>query len=280
VRRLLGAMTLAVLLSVAAPAAHAQWQVQDQKGEDSLKGINDDTGKINSVLGTTQDGNGTINSNLNNINNKFVIGTTSDNQPGPRVKDPTQVLPDATTVLDDAAHCGLVATAQQDTCKQIVAIENSQYQYMITMYTNSKTRDDMLRTLLNERKAITSSGKPDPNQFGKLEDNTNKLTALYNLIALDHQQMLSVNYAYEANLRYLRAKQTQMANAAASGNPPPGSGGGSINIPGIGNFDINSAISAMTTGAALKLALNGLATKPDSGMPMQTLGIENTNGGF
>ncbi|WP_266157213.1 hypothetical protein [Dyella silvatica] len=272
VRRLLGAMTLAVMLSIAAPAAHAQWQVQDTDAENTLSNIKGDTGKINSVLGTTQDGNGTINTNLNNINNKLVIGAYNQNAPGPRVADPQQALPAATTVLDDGAHCSLVATAQQANCQQIVAIENAQYQYMITMYTTSKTRDDMLRTLLTERQNIQAG---DANQFGKLEDNTNKLTALYNLIALDRQQMQSVNYAYEANLRYLRSKQTQLADAAASGQSPPGSGG-SINIPGVGNVNIGSVLASMTTGVILSAALQGQQSTAAPGM--QKLSIESTNG--
>lgn len=279
-RRLLGAMTLAIMLCVAAPAAHAQWQVQDSDAENTLGQIKGDTGNIktgtddiNKVLGTVSDGNNfSINGNLNNINNKLVIGAYNQDAPGKRVDDPQSALPAATTVLDDGAHCSLVATAQQDNCKKIVAIENAQYQYMITMYTTSATRDTMLRTLLTERQNIQAG---DANQYGKLEDNTNKLTALYNLIALDRQQMQSVNYAYDANLRYLRSKQTQLADAAASGQSPPGSGS-SINIPGVGNVNIGSVLASMTTGVILSAALQGQQSTAAPGM--QKLSIESTNG--
>jgi hypothetical protein len=134
----------------------------------------------------------------------------------------------------------------------------------------------MLRTLLTERQNIQAGQSGDANQYGKLEDNTNKLTALYNLIALDRQQMQSVNYAYEANLRYLRSKQTQLADAAASGQSPPGSGGGSINIPGVGNVNLGSVLASMTTGAILYGALQAQQTTAAPGM--QKLGIESTSG--
>lgn len=278
-RRWLHAFAALLFLAVATPAAHAQWQVQDEPAENSLSSIQQDTSNIktgvddvNKVLGTTADANGTtINGTLNNINNKFVIGSYESNVPGTRTVDPVQALPADTTVLDNGAHCNNVAPAQQSNCQQIVALENAQYRYMLTMYATSKTRDDMLRTLLTERQQINSN---DPNQYGKLEDNTNKLTALYNLIALDHQQMQSVNYAYEANLRFLRAQQTQLADAAASGKST--SSGPSISLPGGGSIDMGSVVSGLTTGVALKLALNGVASTPPA--DMQRLSIDTSNG--
>ena len=174
-------------------------------------------------------------------------------------------------MLDDGTRCKAIAEKQQDTCKEIVALENAQYQYMLTMYKNTATRDSMLRELLKERSEITAS---DANQFGKLEDNTNKLTALYNLIALDQQQMQTVNYAYEANLRYLRSKQTIAANAASTGKDP--SKWDSISLPGLGDVNVGSAISGLATGAALKISLEGAQTTRPAGM--QTLSIGESNG--
>ncbi|WP_049623069.1 hypothetical protein [Frateuria defendens] len=278
VRRLLGALVLALCL--AAPAAHAQWQVQDTQAESTLDNIKSDTGHIstrtddiNNVLGSTEDGSGqTINKNLDSINKKFVIGSFDKNTvPGARVADPKQVLPGDSTVLDDGSHCSRVTQTQQPVCQQIVNIENAQYQYMLTMYAISKTRDDMLRQLLQERQNIASG---DPNQFGKLEDNTNKLTALYNLIALDRQQMQSVNYAYEANLRYLRSQQARLADSANTGRQmgDPGMG---IDIPGVGGVTLGSILGALTTGGALKVALEAQRTTPDGNM--KRLSIETDN---
>lgn len=275
IHRLLGGTTFLLVLGLAAPSAHAQWAVVDAEANETLSTIQTNTSNtatntkdtvtqtkdINQVLGTTGDGNNkTINANLNAINQKLFIGTYSSTQPGPRVKDPAKALPADTTKLDDGKHCDLVAKPQQETCKAIVDLQNAQYQYMLTMYQNTKTRDDMLRELLKERESITAD---DEKQFGKLEDNTNKLTALYNLIALDQQQMQTVNYAYEANLKYLRSQQTQAAQSASTGKQPSDWG---IDLPIIGDVDIGQAISGLATGAALKIALDGAQSKTPDGM--------------
>lgn len=271
-RRLLGAASLLLLFAVA-PAAHAQWEVNDADANATLQQIRKDTQSANTALGTPQDGGGhSMNNNLDAINRKLVIGTYDASQPGPRVADPNPALPAAGgTALDDGTACKTVAQPQQETCNQIVTIQNAQYQYMLTMYANSKVRDDMLRTLLKERESISAD---DPNQYGRLENNTNKLTALYNLIALDQQQMQSVNYAYDANLRYLRATQTLGAVSAATGKKKMDLG--TLSIPGLGDIDVGSAIAGLATGAALKTALTAVQTSEPSGM--QTLTIGKTDG--
>jgi hypothetical protein len=283
--RFLGAMAVLVTLASTAPAAHAQWAVNDAEANGTLKQIEQHTDKtvqntkdiydqtkdMNTVLGKTVGDGSTINGNINAINEKLKIGTVKDSQPGARVSNPVKELPADSTVLDDGTRCKAVAQPQQATCQQIVDLENAQYRYMLTMYKNTETRDTMLRDLLKERSEITPQ---DPNQFGKLEDNTNKLTALYNLIALDQQQMQTVNYAYEANLRFLRSQQTMAANAANTGKKP--SDWGSISLPGIGNVDIGSAISGLATGAVLKESLDGVQSDKPAGM--QTLSIGKSNG--
>jgi hypothetical protein len=249
----------AVLLVAFAPlAAQAQWKVVDTDA--------------NRVLGTTTGGK-TINQNLDAINKKLVIGTNNKDNPGTRMEDPAKALPapDATeATLDNGEHCKAVATAQQDTCKAIVDIENAQYKYMLTVYKTSDTRQKMLQKLLDEREAI----QDNPNQYGMLESNSNKLMALYNLIALDRQQMESVNYAYEANLRYLRASQAMNAEAAQSGTPRDKLG--SLTIPGMGDIDLGSLINAAVTGLTLKAALDvAQSNKPDE---LHRLSIGKSNG--
>lgn len=287
--RLFSGAALVLALLVAAPSAHAQWAVNDAEANQHLDQIQSNTKdtvdntkdtvtqttNLNDVLGKTSDTytSSTVNGRLDSINKKFLIGTYDDKKPGARVKNPDQALPaSGSTPLDDGSSCNTVAQPQQATCKQIVALENAQYQYMLLMYENTATRDTTLRDLLTERQNISSG---DISQYGKLEDNTNKLTALYNLIALDHQQMEAVNYAYDANIRYLKAKQTLAANSAASGKDPSSTPGG-IDIPGIGNVQIGQLISGFVTGAALNVALNGVATKTPDGM--KTLKIGESNG--
>jgi hypothetical protein len=284
-RRFLGAAALLLALGSVAPVAHAQWAVNDATANSTLERIQTNTNKtaekttdidkqttdMNTVLGKTVGDGSTINGNINAINEKLKIGTVKESQPGARVLDPVKVLPADSTVLDDGTRCKAVAQPQRDTCQQIVDLENAQYRYMLTMYKNTATRDSMLRELLKERSEITAQ---DANQFGKLEDNTNKLTALYNLIALDQQQMQTVNYAYEANLRFLRSQQTIAANAASTGKNP--SKWDSISLPGIGDVNIGSAISGLATGAALKASLDGVQSDKPEGM--QTLNIGKSNG--
>ncbi|QWT22449.1 hypothetical protein KPL74_10730 [Bacillus sp. NP157] len=256
-----------------APGAHAQWAVRDDDANTKLQQIEQHTNDLKTATGDTQAGGGkTVNGNLDAIHNIMKIGTYNKDWPGARVKDPEQKLPADSTKLDDGANCNTVNQNQQTLCKQIVDIENAQYQYMLTMYANTEERNKILTALLDERKNITAD---DVNQYGKLEDNTNKLTALYNLMQLDQQQMQSVNYAYEANLRYLRAKQAMAANTANTGSDPTSSGS-SISLPGIGNISVGQVISGLITGAALQLALDGVATTPPS--DMKKLSISKSNG--
>jgi hypothetical protein len=255
--------------------AAAQWQVHDTEANGQLSTANGHLSSIesenksmhsdlNGVLGKTGDSEAqrTIDGYLNSINSTLKIGTFDPKKPGTRVADPDQVLPDDSAEaakLDNGVRCDKVAEPQQATCKQIVAIENAQYKYMLTMYKNTATRYEVLKQLLDERNSINAN---DVNQFGKLEDNTNKLTALYNLLALDQQQMQTVNYAYEANLRYLRNQQALAAKSAATGEDHTSAG--SISLPGIGSVQVGSVISGIAAGAALKEALkDAQSTAPE-----------------
>ncbi|HEY4093546.1 MAG TPA: hypothetical protein VGN46_18710 [Luteibacter sp.] len=251
--RVLTLIALAGIAGLGANSAHAQWQVVDKDA--------------NKVLGSPKGGS-TINSNLGDIKSKLdITKQTKDNKwVGERVSDPSQPFPksDSDAIkLDDGTSCKTVAEAQQANCQKIVDIQNAQYKFMVTMYETSKTRDDMLRTILDERKALNTT------DYGKLEDNTNKLTALYALIQLDRQQMESVNFAYEANLRYLRAQQTQAASVAQKGGKPGKYG--SIDLPVVGAIDVGNMLQDVIGGAVLAETLKTMQTTKPSGM--QTLKV-------
>jgi len=245
-----------VTAMVLVPAARAQWKVQDTE---AIK-----------VLGTQSDG--TISRNTKDMRDRLTLGTYDQNKPGARMGDPAVALdkPNAGTQLDDGSSCSGLNDKQQPICQQIIKIENAQYQYMLTVYDTSNVRDGVLRKLLEERQGL------DENSYGKLEDNTNKLTALYNLIALDRQQMDAVNYAYQANITYLNKKMALLAKAAQTGKTQDSSGTGGSSLPGVGStIDIGSLVSGVVTGAVLKEALNGVQSSRPSGM--QTLAIEKEN---
>jgi|GEM_PF-1674930 hypothetical protein len=277
-----------LLACVLAPAAHAQdaWSVNDSQANDKLSDIKDntkntntDTTAIKNALGDSNGGgNKTVNANLDAINKKLYIGNDSNGQPftrpGDRVVDPDQPLPASTSAeatLDDGSSCTQLPSAQQDNCKKIVAIQNAQYKYMLLMYETNAKRNTILKNLLDERSKIQAE---DVNQYGKLEDNTNKLTALYNLIALDQQQMATVNFAYNANLAYLRTSQAQLARSANTGKPK--ASWTQISLPGIGAVDLGSQLSALVSGVALTAALKDAHSTKPSGM--QTLSIGDSNG--
>lgn len=191
------------------------------------------------------------------------LGTYSS--PGKRVKDPIQFpLAQSTTLQADIAECKALPPEQLAGCEEIAKTEDAQSQYMKTMYENTATRDQRLRDILTERDNIDDSSS----HLGQLEDNTNKLVALYDLMSLDRQQMESTNYAYETRLRYLRANQTKLANAAATGKKP-----GSPSILGV---DLGQIATAVATGVALKTALDVVQKSKPEGM--RTLSIEKSNG--
>ncbi|NYE28500.1 hypothetical protein HDE78_001452 [Rhodanobacter sp. K2T2] len=245
-RHMVALLTIVVCLS--ARPAHAQWSVTDNTPGDNT----DKTATNTKNIATSTD----------NIDKHLAIG--SYGSPGDRLADPKQYpLATSTTLQQDLQQCSKLAQTQQQNCQEIANTEDAQYQYMVTMYTNTAIRNNRLQAILNERQGIQST------DYGKLEDNTNKLTALYTLMAIDSQQMQSINYAYNTRLRYLRIQQTQLANAAATGTPPNSS-------LDIGGLPVGSIINALTTGAALKVALNGVQSPTPSGM--LTLSTEQSNG--
>lgn len=285
-RRFYTAIATLLLACVVAPAAHAQWAVNDEQANDKLsdikdntKGTNNDTTAMKNALGDSQAGGGkTVNANLDAVNRKLIIGNSDNGQPftrpGVRVADPEQALPASSSsaaTLDDGSNCTQMPDAQQDNCKKIVAIQNAQYKYMLLMYETNAKRNTILTNLLDERSKINAD---DANQYGKLEDNTNKLTALYNLIALDQQQMATVNYAYTANLTYLRTAQAQLSRSANTGKPK--ASWTQLNLPGVGSIDLSSQIGSLISGVALTGALKAAhSSKPEG---IQTLSIGESNG--
>jgi len=277
-------LLLASLWLTAPLALHAQssegWQVTDNSTHD----------KLDALYNKNKDGVQDIDTHARNIDSNFKIGNYVS--PGNRLADPTSATgitagatssqsPFATATMEDGMdQCTNVAKGQQDTCKEIVHTQNAQYMYMTAAYANTATRNTALQALLTERQNIksgscssgsTGGGTGGTNTcIGLLEDNTNKLMALYSLMALDRQQMESANHAYEARLRYLLNFQARLANAAATGGPTPSSGGSGAGLSG--SIDIGNLISTAVAGGVMAGAL---ATSSVNG---PTLGIEKSNG--
>lgn len=235
------------------PDAQAQWRVKD---DDAIK-----------VLGAQSDG--TISKNTKDTRDRLTINTFDAKALGNRMGDPTVALakPSATAQLDDGASCKNLNDKQQPVCQQIIKLENAQYQYMLTVYDTSNTRNEVLKQLLADRQKLNE------NDFGRMEDNTNRLTALYNLIALDRQQMDSVNYAYHANIVYLNKRLALMAKSAQKGQDQEKGGLGTITVPGVGStIDLGALAGGVVTGAVLQEALDGVQSNEPAGF--KTLAIE------
>lgn len=249
-----------------APSAHAQWAVNDKDANTKLKTANQTLTTIKENLGDKIKG-ATLNDNLDLIRQKMAIGNFVDKRPGDRVEDPQPAFPKASDakLIDGYASCNGLAQAQQTNCQKIIDIQNAQYKFMVTMYETSATRNQVLKDIIADRKNIAAD---DPNSLGKIEENTNQLTALYNLIALDQQQMQTVNYAYDANLKFLRDEQARLSRAANTGKSADQGG---ITLPGGGTIDPTSVISGLAAGSVLKEVLGKVQSdKPDG---LQTLHV-------
>lgn len=245
-------ITMTLLLGCFAQTVQAQWQVTDKQ-------VTTNTGNTASNTSNTATNTDQIQKDL-----KEYLTLGSNSSPGERVKNPAQYpLVQSTTLQQDLAECKTLPKEQLAGCEEIAKTEDAQSQYMKTMYENTNTRDKRLREILKERDKIDGTSN-----LGKLEDNTNKLVALYDLMTIDSQQMESVNYAYETRLRYLRANQTKLAKAAATGKKP-----GSTSIFGV---DLGQIATAVTTGGALKIALDVVKKEKPEGM--RTLSIGKSTG--
>jgi hypothetical protein len=247
---------IAFLLCLAAQSASAQWQVVDNDANSKLSDIKDNTHNTDT--------------NTANIA-KYLQLSGTQSQPGTRVEDPKQAFKTLTIDQDDA-QCQQLAPAQLTVCQELAETQNAEYMYMVLMYNTSNTRNDQLKALLDERNKLQQA-----TDYGKLEDNTNKLTALYTLIALDHQQLEATTYAYQTRIHYLEVQQGQIAQAAMSGTKAPTSNGsGGFSIGGFDFSDLTSIGTSIASGAALKVALDVAKSPTPSGM--QTLGITSSNG--
>lgn len=249
VRQTVVVLTLLLCLTV----VHAQdaggsstWAVHDQDANGTLNNIRGDLDKIYSQQGIAK------------------YTALGDAAPDP---DQPLTAQDLTQGID---QCQSRPQAQQALCQEIIQTQNAQMNYMVTMYNNAITRNKQLQDIETERNELGS----DPNNAGALQNNTNKLLALNAQLNIDHQQMQSVMYAYQTRLAYMNAQQAQLAQAAASGNPPDS--GNDISVPLVGSVDMGSLVKGLVTGVALKGALMGVQSPTPSGM--KTLSTEQSNG--
>lgn len=230
----LGAIALA--LGLAAPIAHADWNVVDKDANDKLNDIK---------------------SKLGDMYNQQRIGGYV--KLGDIVPDPDKMVKKQDT-SQGQEQCNSRPEKQQSVCQEIIQTQNAQISYMATMYDYAKKRDEQLRAIQDERSKIGSD------DLGKLEDNTNKLLALNTQLSIDRQQLLAAMYAFDTRLKYLQAQQTQMAQSATNGGSADKGNGAQL-----GGVNVGDIVGAVASGVVLKGALTVIKSSTPDGM--KTLGI-------
>lgn len=225
---LVGGCLIALLV---AGSASAEWKVADEKVRDRI-------------------GEGNVNEKLDEIYKQHAIG--SHKVSGEAVTDPEQKIEKGTISLTTGVdRCKSANEDQKATCEEIVKTENSQYLYMVKMFEITTKRKEKLDEIEKERADL--QGKTE--NYGKLQNNTNKLIALNTRMALDQAQMESAMHAYDTRLRYLKQFQTQQTGDRLSGKK---TGEGSSPF----GTDIGAIGSTLVAGAVLGGTLEALKS-PD-----------------
>jgi hypothetical protein len=187
----------------------AQWKVVDDAGNKHLQNIRDDLGERN----------GNVNKNLVNLYNQQKLGTAKS--AGAIAKDPEELLdansPSTVNIgIDD--RCPETPTAgiaqqQHQICQEMVKTELAQYKYSLQMYQQAKDRHSRFQEIENDRSHL------NPEDQGKLQDNSNKLLALISLMEIDRQQHRTYMDAYAARLHYMHTTQDLLTRWALAGDP-------------------------------------------------------------
>jgi len=247
-------LAVALLAGFATGVSHAQdpnaVAVYDSTLKTNTNNISNQLGGSNTSGSSNTD---TVNGHLKNIDTIGINSAPASSSSA--VAAPQVALVDMSNL--DTSPCNSVASAQQPNCTAILQTQNSQYQYMKAMYDITSSREKDLKALVAARQALQKE------DYGLLEDNTNKLIALRAQMDIDRQQMEAANNAYNLRISYLQSQQSQLAQNANTG----GSSSGSSSI-------ITNTISQIVSGAILKTALS--AQQTDNGA--QTLQIEGSNG--
>lgn len=213
----------AIVALLVSGSANADWAVKDK---DAIKELE------------------TANDKLGDIYSSHQIG--SHKASGEMVTDPELKIEKGTiTLTTGTERCKSANQEQKTTCEDIAKTENSQYLYMVKMFEITTKRKEILEEIENERSGL--SGEKD---FGKLQNNTNKLLALNARMSLDRAQMESAMHAYETRLRYLRQFQAQQTKDRLTGNK---TGEGSSPFG-----DITAIGSTLAAGAVMKTTLETL----------------------
>lgn len=194
------------LVIFAAGAAQAAWQVTDQQAENYLKSINQRVG----------DGN--MNSRLNNIYDAYKLGssgTAGKTEPEPAGTEQLSKAAPSTATAGADERCppatGDLAILQRQICTELMDTERAKYMYSLRMYQLTDERVKRLEKLEDERSKLSD------HDYGRLQDNSNKLLALMSLMQIDAQRHKTYMDAYDARMAYLVSTRDALTRQALHG---------------------------------------------------------------
>lgn len=258
-------LILAILAGVFTAAVHAQAvQVTDPSVESNTSNTASNTNTIKSNTGdiktntsniSNQLGGSTSSGNTDNVNGHLKNIDSFDASPASAlsaVGAPSVSIDTITPPSTDTSSCNGRSPTQIQNCKDIITTKNAQFTYMKAMYDMAVKRQTTLNNLQSTRHGL------QPEQFGKLQDNTNQTLTLIAQMQIDRLQLVSVNNAYVARIEYLQDQQAQLAQSA--------------NAPG-SNSPVSNIVSQVVSGAVLYGALSTMSA--NNATPLT---IEGSNG--
>jgi hypothetical protein len=217
-------LTLGLISLLITGAASADWKVEDNTLIQLMEEIRDD------YIGKTD---GKVTDHLNDINDRLVLEGSEFSAGGDNDDKPLEPLeaddklpadkakPTAAIDVDLSKRCpssGLtsltgVAKEQSTVCEEMYKTEIAKYRFSLEMYELAQKRNQKLQEIIQERNALTEK------DFGKMEENTNKLVALTAQMDNDRDRYTAYMNAYDARILHLQKSSDLLSRAAISGGP-------------------------------------------------------------
>lgn len=202
-------------------AASADWRVYDRRVHEQLRD------EITPRIGNTNasgSGEGSVTGNqkqaydqLRVKGDEFTAGGDSDDKPlEPKEGDDKltgdKAKPTMATGTDMASRCQATGQPQQQTiCQEMYKTEIAKYRFSLEMYELAEKRNKKLQEIIKERNDLNEK------DFGKMEENTNKLVALTAQMDNDRDRYQAYINAYDARMLHLQKSSDLLASQSING---------------------------------------------------------------
>lgn len=214
-----GLLVLGVMSVLVAGAASADWRVKDQEAIQVLEKILTSIGEEESVNKKLKD----VNDRLSIKGDEFKAGGDDDSKPVQPKKEEDRLTdkekPTAAMNVAEVDRCqapkgGGAGIPQQQNivCKELYKTEIARYRFSLEMYDLAEKRNKKLQEIIAERNALNEK------DFGKMEENTNKLVALQAQMDNDRDRYQTYMQAYQARTDHLVKTKELLAEQAMNGN--------------------------------------------------------------